>query len=271
MVKTSGNPNTQFMIDLHSHILPGIDDGPATLEESLALAVLYRQAGFTKVVATPHWVQGTVWTASINQINQSIELLQNAFKQKLIDIQVYSGMEIAMDTNLDELLGGKRLLTLAGSPYLLIESPFQRMPLGWDQMFFAIMAKGYRIILAHPERCHQLFSSPELYDDIIKAGVFFQVNYDSFLGNYGKKVCETASYLLKKGYIHILATDSHDSLNRHPVSARKALRVLERAVDARSIDILTRINPEKVIQGFPLETTGSVDVLPRCRKRWWWF
>lgn len=259
------------MIDLHSHILPGIDDGPKTLEQSLDLAVLYRNAGFTKVVATPHWVPGTSWTPSIELIHQRIALLRDSLESKHIGIQVYAGMEIALDVNLDDLLINKHLLTLAGSPYVLIESPFQRLPLGWEQMFFTIMAKGYRIVLAHPERCLQLFSNPELYGDVIDAGVFFQVNYDSFLGHYGKKESETAFYLLKKGYIHFLATDSHDPLQRHPGNALKAVKVLEKTIDAKAIEILTRINPEHVINGEPLEKTASVDFLPKSRKRWRWY
>jgi protein-tyrosine phosphatase len=259
------------MIDLHSHILPGIDDGPKTLEQSLDLAVLYRNAGFTKVVATPHWVYGTSWTPSIELIHQRIALLRDSLESKQIGIQVYAGMEIALDVNLGDLLIDKHLLTLAGSPYVLIESPFQRLPLGWEQMFFTIMAKGYRIVLAHPERCLQLFSNPELYDEIIEAGVYFQVNYDSFLGHYGKKESEAAFDLLKKGYIHFLATDSHDPLQRHPGNVLKALKILEKTIDAKAIDMLTRINPEHLINGEPLEKTASIDFLPENRKRWRWF
>jgi protein-tyrosine phosphatase len=259
------------MIDLHSHILPGIDDGPMTLEKSLELADLYQKAGFTQIVATPHWVPGTTWTPSIESIHQRIGLLQDSFESKNIHIRIFAGMEIAMDVNLGDLLLKNYLLTLAGSPYILLESPFQRLPIGWDQMFFAIMAKGYRIILAHPERCMQLFSTPDLYDDIIEAGVYFQVNYDSFLGHYGKEISETAFYLLKKGYIHFLATDSHDPIQRHPGNARKAIKILERTIDAKTIEILTRINPENVIKGVPLETINLVDILPKNRKRWRWF
>jgi protein-tyrosine phosphatase len=259
------------MIDLHSHILPGIDDGPITLEKSLELADLYQRAGFTTIVATPHWVPGTTWTPSIEDIYQRRSLLQDSCNSKNIEIKICVGMEIALDVNLGDLLLKKRLLTLAGSPYLLIESPFQRFPIGWDQMFFSIMANGYRIILAHPERCMQLLSSPDLYDDIIEAGVYLQVNYDSFLGHYGKEVSETAFYLLKKSYIHFLATDSHDPIQRHPGNARKALKVLAKIIDAKTIETLTRINPEHVIKGVPLEGKSLINFLPKNRKRWWWF
>jgi protein-tyrosine phosphatase len=259
------------MIDLHSHILPDIDDGPITLEKSLALAALYEKAGFTKVVATPHWIPGTTWTPSIEKIYHRIALVNDSLKSKHINIQVFPGMEIALDLNIGDLLLKKLLLTLAGGPYVLIESPFQRLPMGWDQMFFAIMAKGYRIVLAHPERCMQLFSTPGIYDDIIEKGIYFQVNYDSFLGHYGNKVSETAFYLLKKGYIHFLATDSHDPLQRHPGNVQKALQVLEKTIDAKTVEILTRINPENVISGSPLETMDSIDFLPKHRKRWRWF
>jgi protein-tyrosine phosphatase len=259
------------MIDLHSHILPSIDDGPITLKSSLELAVLYQKAGFSRVVATPHWIPGTTWTPSTEEIQQQVTLFNESLISKKINIHILPGMEIALDLNIAELLLNKHLLTLAGSRYVLIESPFQRLPLGWDQMFFAIMAKGYRIVLAHPERCFQLFTSPELYDDIIEKGIFFQVNYDSFLGNYGSKVSETAFYLLKKGYIHLLSTDSHDPLQRHPGNVAKAVKVLKELIDADSIEMLTRINPERVINNTMLEKIDSVNFLPEKRRRWWWF
>jgi protein-tyrosine phosphatase len=248
------------MLDLHSHILNGIDDGPASLEESLSLAVLYEQAGFSHVVATPHWIHGTAWMTKIEDIRRRVDQFNKTFQSNGIGIHMLPGMEIAMDMEIPSLLSRGELLPLADSPYLLIETPFQRMPSNWEHMFFTIQSKGYHIVLAHPERCAQIIASPEIMGKIIAAGVYIQSNYDSFLGNYGSKILETALYLLKKGHIHILATDSHDAVHRHPGNAVKAIQILKKEMDADTINLITRINPDRLINGLPLKNPAPIPV-----------
>ncbi len=259
------------MIDLHSHILPEIDDGPESLEKSTQMAELYVKYGFTHVVATPHWMSGTLWAVSKETIFDSITQLRHALESKSININILAGMEIALDIGLVDLLVGKRLLTLAGGSYVLIESPFQRLPLGWQQVIFQIMAKGFRVVLAHPERCHHFYMEPDLLHSFIEAGGYLQANYDSFLGHYGTEATNTAFSLLEKGYLHLLATDSHDTEYRHPGNALKALEILNKTADAETVEILTRINPQRVITGLPLKTTTPAIPLSKKRKKWWFF
>ncbi len=259
------------MIDLHSHILPGIDDGPATLEKSMELAVSYERNGFSRVVATPHWIPGTAWTPPIQTIQHSLFLLNEAIQKKSMNLRVLEGMEIAMDDNIDHLLADGQLLTLAGGPYVLVEPPFQRLPLGWKQMIFSICAAGYRVILAHPERCRHFFSHPELLDEMVEAGVYLQANVDSFLGHFGHEESKSAFNLLEKGYLHLLATDSHDSLLRHPGNFLKTLDVLKKTIDTESIENLTRTNPERVVSGLELTTSKPSILAVNSRKKWWFF
>ena len=259
------------MIDLHSHILPGIDDGPATLEKSMELAVSYERHGFSRVVATPHWIPGTAWTPSIETIQDRLFLLNQAIQKKSMNLRVLEGMEIAMDDNIDRLLADGRLLTLAGGPYVLVEPPFQRLPLGWKQMIFSICAAGYRVILAHPERCVHFFSHPELVDEIVEAGVYLQANTHSFLGHFGHEESKSAFNLLEKGYLHLLATDSHDVLQRHPGIFQTALDVLKKKVDPESIENLTRTNPERVVSGLELTPSKPSMSALKSRKKWWFF
>lgn len=260
------------MLDLHSHILSGIDDGPATIEESLELAVLYEQAGFSRVVATPHWINGTAWMTKIEDIRHRVDLLNTAIQSKGIGIRILPGMEIAMDAEIPALLSREQLLSLAGSSYLLIETPFQRLPSNWEHLFYNITSKGYHIMLAHPERCAQIIANPEIADKVIAAGVYFQCNYDSFLGNYGDQILAVAWRLLKKGYIHVLATDSHNATHRHPGNAVKAVLALEKEVDGSILTMITRTNPDRLIGGLPLENPAPADVpvqrKGKRKKRW---
>lgn len=254
------------LIDLHSHILSGLDDGPETLDESVALAVLYEAAGFSRVVATPHFMQGTSWMPRGEDVVHRVETLNALLEQKGIHVRVFPGMEIAMSGNLAVLLEEKKLLPIAQSSYVLIDSPLQRFPLGWDQIFFTIMAKGYHVVLAHPERCLQLIAKPDLFDEIIESGVYVQANYDSFLGYFGADVAHAAFYLLKKGYLHFLATDCHGVRNRPPGNVREALRVLEETIGPETLNMLTRTNPECVFSGGRVEAPAPA--VSKGRKRW---
>jgi len=260
------------MLDIHSHILPGIDDGPATIDESLRLAVLYEQCGFSRVVATPHWIHGTAWMPESNDIRDRTDLLNAALQNKEIGIRVFSGMEIAMDAEIPALLSRGQLLTLAESPYLLIETPFQRLPFNWEHLLFTIKSKGYRIVLAHPERCAQIIDNPGIADAINAAGIYFQCNYDSFLGNYGGKTSETIWQFLKKGYIHFLATDSHDTVNRYPGNVEKTIRILEKKIHADTLNLIARINPDRLINGLSIDIPAPADISflkkEKGKKRW---
>lgn len=259
------------MIDLHSHILYGLDDGPVKMEESLEMAIAYKKAGFSKVVATPHWVPGTAWTPSPDGITAKIAALNASLESNAIGIRIYNGMEIAMDDQVAGLLAKNRLLTIADGPYVLIESPFQQMPRGYEQIFMALMVKGYKIILAHPERCGQMAHNPEMFDSIVDAGVYLQVNYDSFIGRYGSQAEESAVYLLQKGYVHCLATDSHDMVHRHPGSVHEALKLIQKWLGVGMAEVLCRTNPERVLSGLPLEMLPAMAGEKKNRKKWGFF
>lgn len=252
------------MIDLHSHILPGIDDGPGSMEESLELGSLYAQAGFSRVVTTPHWVGGSVWMPEPDAVLRRVAKLNAALAQKGIAVEVLAGMEIAMDGGLAGLLDQGRIMGIAGTSYVLVEPPFQQMPLGWEQVFFEMMSRGWRVLLAHPERCSQFGTQPEMLSQMVESGVFLQVNYGSFLGNYGKAVAAAAWNLVDKGCVHCLATDSHDLIYRHPGRAHVAAEVLEEVVGRRAVEVMSRENPEFIIEGRDVEVAVGV----RKKRRW---
>ncbi len=259
------------MIDLHSHILPGIDDGPKTMAESLDLARLYVEAGFTGVVATPHFIRGTPYAAEGKAVFGAVSELNGVLKASGIELDIYPGMEIALDGGLLELLDQKRILSLAENKYVLIEAPFQRLPVNWLQVLTGLRSQGYGVVLAHPERCMELGSRRELFDELIDAGIYVQANYDSFVGGYGQAICDAAFHLMSKGYIHCLATDSHDAVHRHPGNVQKAIAAIKEAGGGESVDIMTRVNPGRILEGLALEKPPEVLKKGKKKKRWFSF
>ncbi len=258
------------MIDLHCHILPGIDDGPKTLKESLVMARIFEQAGYSHVVATPHAVPGTTWMPKPEEIRSQLTELNQAIAKNGIKLKVLPGMEIALDPNISDLLDQGQVLTIAGTSYVLIEPPFQRLPLGWEQAFFDVLSKGLKVLLAHPERCAQLTAKPELCDKLIESGVYFQVNWDSFLGHHGRTTQKMAIYLATRGYIHCLATDSHDAKSRNAIQVRRTAETIEELMGPGNLQLISRENPVRVMRNEALKSMEGQEIPATVTKRRRW-
>jgi len=235
------------VIDLHNHILFKIDDGPDTLSDSIEMASLLSTCGYSHVVATPHTVPGATWIPSTDSIKDQIT------KAAGRDLKILPGMEISFDPQLLNLLNGKKLFTLGGkfSSCLLIEAPFHRFPLGWEQLVFEIISKNFMILLAHPERCAQLVQNPQIIDHLINAGVYIQVNWGSFLGEYGRSAKKTARHLAEKGQIHCLATDAHNPRDCQFALLRDAADKVQQLVGSKNLVRIARENPLRILKGKP--------------------
>jgi protein-tyrosine phosphatase len=258
------------LIDLHSHILPGMDDGARNLEECLAMARLYADRGFRQVVATPHALSDSLSKNLANSIALQVENLNAILQDQAVDLKIRPGMEIALTPEVPDLLDQGLLLPLAGSRCVLLEPPFESLPLHWEQIFFDIASRNYRILLAHPERCAQLARDHRLFDRMIAIGVYLQANWGSFLGLYGRAPMQTARYLVRRGYLHCLATDSHDAHKRSAAMVRKASAKVAALAGRTRLGLLAIENPARVIADVPLKEM-TVDAASRPaagRKRW---
>ena len=247
------------MIDIHSHILPGIDDGPETMDETLEMAWAYERAGFEAVIATPHHIPGTSWHVHPETIRRLVSHVNDTLVHEGIRLHLKPGMEIGLAPEVPRLLSEKGLLTLADSCYLLLESPFQRLPLNWEQTIFDLAAHGYRIVWAHPERCGQLQEEPELLNRILQLGGFLQVNWGSILEYNGSDVCAFAKQMIGQGRVHCMATDSHDALSRRPDNAVAGMRALEDMAGLETVDMLARETPGRILRS---ETLNNVAPAP---------
>ena len=259
------------MIDLHSHILPGLDDGPEKIEESLDMAARYAAAGFSRVAATPHWVVGSVWQPSSEKVLKWLAGFRQALVKRKIALEVVQGMEIAMTMEISKLIQTGRVLPLNGDAYVLVEPPFQQLPVGWKQILFEISAVGHRVLLAHPERCSHLAREPAVLQEMVDMGVGIQVNWKSLQGRYGRSVRETAWSFLERGLAHCLATDGHRPGDITPENIHRMKRALIERLGEERTRILVEENPARVWAGAPLENITPVKIARKKKPGRRWF
>jgi protein-tyrosine phosphatase len=203
-------------IDIHSHILPGIDDGPQHLFESVEMAKRYFETGATCVIATPHYIPGTGWNATREIINERKKELEIQLEEKGIPIKILTGMEISFDPPLHLESEFNNLLPLGETGYFLVETPLFVLPPDFLDMVleFKRMAKG--IILAHPERSRYFQNNLNMLKNLVDKDIYVQVNSGSILGHYGNRARKSVMSMFKKGYIHFIASDSHNFYHRPP-------------------------------------------------------
>lgn len=238
------------MIDIHSHILFGVDDGASGLEGSLALARVYEQAGYRWVVATPHAEVDSLPDANYGmRIRVRVNLLNLQLQKNRVAVKILPGMEVGLDPRLPEMVAQEQILTLANSNYLLVETPFQQLPLNWWEIVFLLATNDIVVIFAHPERCMQMADKPELLGQIVEAGAKFQVNWDSFSGAYGSQAAKIAEFMARKGFIHCLATDSHDLKTRYAGNVLEISAQLEVLIGAENLRRIAVENPKRVVLG----------------------
>jgi protein-tyrosine phosphatase len=208
--KIPSAPEGYFPIqtDIHSHILPGIDDGSPDLETSIHLIQGLKQLGIHHSIATPHIISD-LYRNTPETISKAHKLLQDELHFRQIDFKVEYAAEYMMDTYFMDLVKNKSpLLTIKGN-IILTEFSFAFMPDNIERMAFEIQVAGYKPILAHPERYSYFYRDYKIYHRLSELGFLFQVNLLSLTGAYGKDAVKVAEYLLKNGMVSYLGTDLH--------------------------------------------------------------
>ena len=211
------------MIDLHCHILPGVDDGPATLEEALAMARVAVADGLRTVAATPHLQPADF--AHHPWIAAGVAALREALQAASLPLQIIPGAEIACAPELLDHF--PTLPHLGASPWILLEPPLLGLPNYLEEVVFAMQLAGIKVILAHPERSQLMGIMPEIIQRLAERGCVLQINVASLLGRHGWATRKTARKLLQEYPNCILATDAHDAVRRPP-QLTPALRPLRR-------------------------------------------
>ena len=233
-------------IDIHTHILPGVDDGPKNLEESAALARCYTDMGITQIIATSHFIPGTAWASSRQCIIEKIAELQEFFKANGIPLTVFPGMEIAYHARLLEKLEKGSLLPLANSSWYLIEPSFTDSGDALLCTLDQLLDQGWKIILAHPERIPAFQEMETSFTQLVRQGLRLQVNSGSLLGRFGEKCRRTGLHFIDQGWVHYLASDAHGVDSRRPPTAEQWLE-LETLIGTDQLTQLCCSNPAQLL------------------------
>ncbi len=239
------------MIDIHAHILPSIDDGPETIEESIELCKVAANDGIKTIVATPHSKDGVYETKSA-EILKAVDTLNSQLKENRIDIKILPGAEIHISEGLVESIKNGDVLTINnGGKFILFELPFVFIPPGTDKFIFNLKSNGIVPIIAHAERILAFQKKPELVDQLVKIGARVQVNAHGLTkrANPGERKC--AEWLLKNRLVHFIASDVH-SLNVRPPILSKAVENATRIIGEEEARALVCRNPELIINGLDI-------------------
>lgn len=251
------------MIDLHTHVLPRLDDGPVTIEGSLALARAAVAAGTETMVATPHINDDCA--VDPREVAFAVEALNHTLERHEIELEVVPGGEVSIArlgrlarAELDEV-------RLGDGPYVLVESPHVPLAGALEATIFELQVRGYQVLLAHPERSPVFLREPVRLRRLVEAGALCSITAGSIAGRFGRTVRAFTLTLLREGLVHDVASDAHDDRRRPPgllagfADAEAALPGL-----AGQADWLTRAAPEAILAGEPLPARPELDP-PRSR------
>lgn len=233
-------------VDIHCHILPGIDDGPATIDESVALAEEAVANGLTDIVATPH-LNLDLFPFSLSACQKAQRDLRETLINENIPLEIHLGAEVKADPTIVEGLRANEVPTLAGGKYVLIEIPFEIIPAFTRELVFKIQLLDLVPILAHPERNIRIQDNPDLLRPFIDSGCWTQINSTSITGYLGKASQDCAFELLAKEWVNVIASDSHEVGNRGP-NFKNAVALAAKYTGVREAQKLVRGNPAKVIE-----------------------
>lgn len=247
------------MIDLHCHVLPGLDDGPQDMDASLTLARAAVAAGVETIVATPH-ADGHFRVGSEAR-DAALARVRDALAAEQIPLELLPGAEIALDRYIDIDDAERDALRLGGGPYLLLESPLGQAAGAFDRFIATLLSAGHRIVLAHPERCPTFQRHPDRLERLVHGGALTSITAGAFVGRFGSPVRDAAFAMLRDGLVHNVASDAHDAIHRPPGMAAE----LEQAGLGELAPWLTREVPAAILSGGPIPLRPPVD-LPAARR-----
>jgi len=243
------------VIDLHSHILPGLDDGPTSVEESLEMARVAMASGTRAIAATSH--VNTGYGIAIEDLEAGREALATRFAAEGIELELLAGGEIG-PSRLPELDDeALRRIALGGGPYVLLECPFSPVGSGMGPMVDDLRRRGFEVLLAHPERSPSFQREPQRLEGLIERGALAQVTSGSLAGAFGGVAQSAAEAMLHKGLVHVLASDAHDPAHRSP-----DLHIAGSTVGEEQFAWMTGAAPAAILAGEPLPPRPP---LPRPR------
>ena len=196
-------------IDIHSHLLPGLDDGVQSFEEAEAVILQFQKLGYKKLITTPH-VMSDFFKNTNEIIQAKHKELNQWLSSKNIQVEIQPAAEYYLDEELIKKIESDSPLLTFGKNYLLFEMNFMNEPLNLKEFIFLATTKGYRLVLAHPERYMFIQSNFSKVEDLLNRGLLLQLNVSSISGYYSKAAQTIAQKLIDKGWVHLLGSDCHN-------------------------------------------------------------
>ena len=239
------------MIDIHTHILPNIDDGSASIDETFKMLHEAYEAGFTEICATSHYIEGQYEFNSLDR-KCIIEALQKKLDQEETSIKLYNGAEAYISEEMPELVKEGIIPTIANSKYVLFELPLNSKVMYIDDVIERLIGMGNIPIIAHPERYRIVQENSSIAIDWIMQGAFLQANYASIVGRYGNDSKETLLKLLDANAIHFLGTDTHRK-NSIYVKMDDIIKEFKKKIGDDRLKILSEANPRNVLNSIEFE------------------
>ncbi|MCB9251904.1 MAG: capsular biosynthesis protein [Flavobacteriales bacterium] len=207
----SDKPNeiadTTLKVDFHSHLLPGIDDGCQTMEDTLENIRELQSQGIEKILTTPH-IFKELYPNTPEIIREKLELVRKTLKDNDLQIEIHAAAEYYLDEWFIQNFKNMEILTIKDK-YILVETNYMERPHFLQEILFELQISGYKVILAHPERYNYLLSDFRQFEDLFNTGVLFQCNLLSFTGYYSPVIKKAAHYLLKNKMVHMVGSDIH--------------------------------------------------------------
>ena len=244
------------MIDLHSHVLPNLDDGAKDLDEALEMCRMAAADGIEILAATPHF-RPTVYENGQENILLAVARLQQELDGKGIFLKLVPGVDIHVSPEVLLFLEQNPRLLFRGR-YALIEFPAQSIPPSIEDFFFRMRLTGITPIVSHPERNREVQNDPKVLESMVDRGALFQVTAMSLTGDFGDPVRATAFRMVKSGLAHVVASDAHSPRHRAPILS-KALRALENLIGPEKAKMMVEETPLKILQGESVESFRSTE------------
>lgn len=254
------------MIDLHCHILPGVDDGAQTLEDSIKMVELAVEEGITHILATPHH-QKRSWINHKADVIRKVNELQVELDARNIDLTIFPGQEVSL---YGELINGidsdEILFTDESQTYILIEFPTSNIPSYAERLFYELQLNGRTPVIVHPERNHQILEHPNRLKDFVDKGALAQLTAASYTGGFGKKIKKVSSQLIEANLVHFIASDAHNTGNR-AFHMKEAYELLAKEY-GRSMRNAFHQTTKDLINGNPVITPETHQIKKTFLTKW---
>ena len=239
------------MIDFHTHIIPNIDDGSRSVEETFNIIAEAKQAGFDKIVLTSHYMEG-YYETKVDEREVWLDAISKNLFIKEFDGTLYLGSEIYISNNIIGLLEDAKASTINNTSYVLFELPLNAEPLDFHNIIYQMQEYKLMPVLAHPERYSFIQKDPEILYDLAQQGVLFQANFGSIIGQYGKKAQALVRKMFQCHLVHFLGSDVHRQGTIYP-QISQCLREIEEIIGPKHLEELTTINPELALANKRIE------------------